>query len=76
MRHNGEIKWRGQLLYLSEVLAKEPVGLKPHRTKRWELRYSFHLLGVLDERNKKLPQLKAGTELSAKKCKPCPRSKT
>ena len=29
VRHNGEIKWRGELLYLSEVLAKEPVGLKP-----------------------------------------------
>src|SRR2546423_14283583 len=26
VRQNGEIKWRGQLLYLSEVLAKEPVG--------------------------------------------------
>jgi len=52
VRHNGEIKWRGQLFYLSEVLAKEPVGLKPFDEDRWELRYSFHLLGVLDERNK------------------------
>src|SRR6266404_8989340 len=42
VRHNGEIKWRGELLYLSEILAKEPVGLKPIDEQRWELRYSFH----------------------------------
>jgi hypothetical protein len=54
VRHNGEIKWRGKLLYISEVLAKEPVGLKPIDDDRWELRYSFHLLGVLDERNKNI----------------------
>jgi transposase InsO family protein len=54
VRHNGEIKWRGELLYLSEVLAKEPVGLKPIDEGRWELRYSFHLLGILDERTKNI----------------------
>jgi transposase InsO family protein len=52
VRHNGQIKWRGQFLYISEVLAKEPVGLKPIDEAKWELRYSFHLLGVLDERRK------------------------
>jgi len=54
VRHNGEIKWCGYMIYLSEVLAKEPVGLKPIDDHRWELRYSFHLLGVLDERNKSI----------------------
>jgi transposase InsO family protein len=54
VRHKGEIKWRGELIYLSEVLAKEPVGLKPIDNDKWELRYSFHLLGVLDERNKNI----------------------
>src|SRR5436853_2075458 len=54
VRHNGEIKWRGELLYLSEVLAKEPVGLKPIDEDRWEWRYSFHLLGILDERTKNI----------------------
>ena len=52
VRHNGEIKWRGQLLFLSEVLAKEPVGLKSIDDESWEVRYGFHLLGVLDERKK------------------------
>ena len=54
VRQNGEIKWRGELLYLSEVLAKEPVGLKPIAEDKWELRYSFHRLGILDERTKKI----------------------
>lgn len=54
VRHNGEIKWRGELLYLSEVLAKEPVGLKPIADGKWQLRYSFHLLGILDERTKSI----------------------
>jgi len=58
VRHNGEIKWRGHLLYLSEVLAKEPVGLKPIDNEKWELRYSFHLLGVLDEKNKTITPAK------------------
>lgn len=56
VRHSGEIKWRGELIYVSEVLAKEPVGLKAIDNDKWELRYSFHLLGVLDERNKNIIQ--------------------
>lgn len=59
VRHNGEIKWRGELIYVSEVLAKEPVGLKPIDNDKWEVRYSFHLLGVLDERNKHITQAKS-----------------
>lgn len=54
VRHNGEIKWRGDFIYVSEVLAKEPLGLKPLDEERWELRYSFHLLGVLDQRTNKI----------------------
>lgn len=54
VRHNGEIKWQGELLYVSEVLAKEPLGLKPINEEKWEVRYSFHVLGMLDERAKKI----------------------
>jgi hypothetical protein len=50
VRHNGEIKWRGQLLYVTEVLKQEPVGLKQVDEDRWEIYYSFHLLGYLDDR--------------------------
>ena len=66
VRHNGEIKWRGQMLYISEVLAKEPVGLKPIDEAKWELRYSFHLLGVLDEKTKTIT---SGRSWQAKRAK-------
>lgn len=52
VRHNGEIKWHGDFIYISQVLAQEPLGLKEIDEEQWELRYSFHLLGVLDQRTK------------------------
>jgi transposase InsO family protein len=67
VRHKGEIKWRGELIYVSEVLAKEPIGLKPIDNDKWELRYSFHLLGVLDERNKTIIKAKSSCRTKASK---------
>lgn len=54
VRQNGEIKWNGSLIYVSEVLAKEPLGMCQIDEFQWEIRYSFHLLGVLDERTNKI----------------------
>lgn len=54
VRHNGEIKWKGHLIYVSDILAKEPVGMNQIDEFLWELRYSFHLLGILDERTQKI----------------------
>ena len=50
VRRTGEFKWRGRLIYLSQVLAKEPIALVACDNDCFEIRYSFHLLGVLDER--------------------------
>ena len=49
VRHNGEIRWKGELIYLSEALAGEPVALKQKGEHLWEIRFSFHPLGVLNE---------------------------
>lgn len=54
VRHNGEIKWGGELIYLSEVLAQEPVGLVALDEECWEMRFSFHRLGILNQRTKTL----------------------
>ena len=54
VRHNGEIKWKGHLVYVSDILAKEPIGMNQIDEFLWDVRYSFHLLGVLDERNQKI----------------------
>nr|WP_319021326.1 Mu transposase C-terminal domain-containing protein [Pseudomonas sp. FME51] len=45
VRQNGEIKWKGGLIYISELLARHPVGLREVEGDRVEVRYSFHLLG-------------------------------
>lgn len=50
VRQNGEIKWRGKMIYISDVLAQEPVSLTQVTDERWEIRYSFHLLGYLNDR--------------------------
>jgi putative transposase len=49
VRHNGEIKWKGEKVYVSQALAKEPVALKPRGKHLWEIYYSTYLLGILDE---------------------------
>lgn len=51
VRQNGEIKWCGHHIYVSEVLAKERVGLKQIDEGKWAIYYSFHQLGTLNEEN-------------------------
>jgi len=50
VRTNGCIKWKGEFVYVSEALAGEPIGLKQISDNEWEVRFSFHPLGILDER--------------------------
>ena len=49
VRHSGEIKWKGNLVYISEALAGEPVALKQKGEHLWEIRFSSYPLGVLNE---------------------------
>lgn len=49
VRHNGEIKWQGKRLYISAVLAQQPVGLHQIADGLWQIRYADHVLGILDE---------------------------
>lgn len=49
--HNrGQIKWEGNLIFLSETLIGEYVALKQVDNYLWEVAYSFLPLGILDER--------------------------
>lgn len=49
VRSNGEIKWKGELVYISQALVGEPVGLRQIDESEWEIYFSFHPLGILDE---------------------------
>ena len=48
VRTNGEIKWQGQRVYLSEALCGEPVGLTPQDDRFWTIRYGPLQIGLLD----------------------------
>ena len=49
VRHNGEIKWKGGHVYVSESLAGEPIGLVQRTERTWELRFGPLLIGMLDD---------------------------
>lgn len=48
VRTNGQIRWHGALIYLSETLQGEPVGLVPHDDRYWTIQYGPVQLGRLD----------------------------
>jgi transposase InsO family protein len=52
--NRGCIKWQGDLIFLGEPLSGEYVSLKQVADHRWEIRFSFYLLGHLDETKKKV----------------------
>jgi putative transposase len=47
VRHNGEIKWRGATIYVSEALVGEPIGLIENETGDWSVCYGPIVLGVI-----------------------------
>ena len=48
VKTNGEIKWNGERVYLSESLRGEPVGLAPVDERYWSIRYGPLHIGLLD----------------------------
>ena len=54
VRHNGEIKWQGHLIYVSELLARHRVGLREVEGDLVEVRYGAHLLGHINLKTARL----------------------
>ena len=50
VKHNGQIKWRGHLLWVSQALSGEPVGLKESEAGELELYFSHLFLGTLNRK--------------------------
>jgi transposase InsO family protein len=48
VRQNGEIKWKGELIFLSEALAGEPVGIAEADEGRFSVNFGPVYLGFLD----------------------------
>ena len=60
VRPNGEIKWGGELIFLSEALAGEPVGIAETEPGDWLVRFADIELGIIDRKTKKLRRSMAG----------------
>lgn len=65
VRDGGEIKFKSNYYFISEILAGENVGLIELADGQYQIRFSFHPIGILDlGLGKVMPQ--------PKKCNPCP----
>jgi transposase InsO family protein len=60
VRPNGEIKWGGELIFLSEALAGEPVGIAETEPGDWLVRFADIELGIIDRKTKKLRRFMTG----------------
>ena len=47
VRHGGDIKWRGTLVFVSEALRGEPLGLEEVATGCWHVHFGPLTLGCL-----------------------------
>lgn len=54
VRSNGEIRWGGDLIFLSETLVGEPVGIAETEAGDWIVRFADHPVGLIDRRTGKL----------------------
>ena len=54
VQYNGEFKWKGGELFLSETLRGETIGLHAVSDGIWEIRFCHLVLGSLNERTMKI----------------------
>jgi len=60
VRSSGEIKWRGSLLFLSEAIIGEAVGLSQRPDGHWLIGFADVALGLIDCSSGKLSRFGAG----------------
>ena len=60
VRSNGEIKWGGDKIFVSEVLIGEPVGIVETETGHWLVRFFEVDLGLIDRSIHRLRRLGVG----------------
>ncbi len=59
VRPSGEIKWGGELVFVSEALAGEPVGIAETEGGDWLVRFCALDLGLIDRRSRTLRRFTA-----------------
>jgi putative transposase len=58
VRHNGDIRWNGDMIYISQSLTGEPVAVEENADGQWTVRFYAHPLGVIDPVHGKLRRIK------------------
>ncbi len=54
VRRNGEIRWQGAMIYISEALIGEPIGLLEQDDGHWVVSYGPIVLGLIAHRSDRL----------------------
>jgi transposase InsO family protein len=54
VRSNGEIRWGGELIFVSETLVGEPVGIAETESGDWIVRFADCPVGLIDRRSRRL----------------------
>ena len=75
VRTNGCIKWSGKLVFISETLKGETVGVAETHSGHWIVRFADIDLGIMDCRSKEFHRLRA-TPRGRSKTIPTPKSVT
>jgi transposase InsO family protein len=72
VRQNGEIKWRGELIFISSALIGEAVGIDETETGDWQVRFCDVPLGAidLDQRKLRRPAVKKRRTTAQNKIEP------
>lgn len=60
VRSTGEIRWSGELIFLSEALVGETVGIAERNDGHWLVRFAAVPLGLIDRRTGKLARFGPG----------------
>ncbi len=58
VKRGGEIKFKGNLYFLSELLGREQVGLKEITEDKWQINFSFQPIGIINLRRKRIEPIK------------------
>ena len=59
VRSNGEIRWGGEMIFLSEALIGEPVGIAETEAGDWLVRFAEIDLGIIDRRTRRFRRFTA-----------------
>ena len=57
VRHNGEIKWKGDRVYVSASLRGEPIGLVQQDDRTWAVRFGPLLIGLPDDQARRIDKI-------------------